>query len=85
MTRRFGAMVAVPLLIGLATQVQLAQVHNPFAGAVIRHVGVIVADVDKAAASICRSLGPPQCGTLGRPPACRFQRATRATARRTPR
>ena len=59
MTRRFGTIVAVALLIGLAAQVQLAQVHNPFAGAVIRHVGVIVADVDKAAAAYADLLGLP--------------------------
>ena len=59
MTRRFGTIVAVALLIGLAAQVQLAQVQNPFAGAVIRHVGVIVADVDKAAAAYADLLGLP--------------------------
>ena len=63
MTRRFGAVIACAVLVGLAAPAQRAQGQHPFAGAVIRHVGVIVADVDKAAAAYADLLGLPAPAT----------------------
>jgi len=59
MLRRFLGVIVVVLLILVFATKQDAQFENPFTDAVIRHVGVIVRDVDKAAIEYADLLGLP--------------------------